>query len=97
MWAWGRNNYGQLGDGSTTDRSSPVQIGSLTTWLELGAGYQNSGARTTANTLFSWGVNANGELGDGSTTNRSSPVQVGALTTWKATMVTTEYMGGIKS
>ena len=97
VWAWGRNNYGQLGDGSTTDRSSPVQIGSLTTWLELGAGYQNSGARTTANTLFSWGVNANGELGDGSTTNRSSPVQVGALTTWKATMVTTEYMGGIKS
>jgi hypothetical protein len=97
LWAWGRNNYGQLGDGSITDRSSPVQIGSLTTWLELGAGYQNSGARTTANTLFSWGVNANGELGDGSTTNRSSPVQVGALTTWKATMVTTEYMGGIKS
>jgi alpha-tubulin suppressor-like RCC1 family protein len=36
LWAWGRNGNGQLGLGDTTDRSSPVQIGALTTWSAIG-------------------------------------------------------------
>ena len=34
LWAWGENQYGGLGDGSTTNRSSPVQIGNLVTWVQ---------------------------------------------------------------
>ena len=32
LWTWGRNYRGQIGDGTTTDRSSPVQVGALTDW-----------------------------------------------------------------
>jgi len=38
LWAWGRNSSGQLGQGDTTATSSPVQVGSLTTWLESKSG-----------------------------------------------------------
>jgi alpha-tubulin suppressor-like RCC1 family protein len=38
LWNFGRSNYGQLGDGTTIDKSSPVQISSLTTWASIGGG-----------------------------------------------------------
>ena len=41
LWCWGSNAVGALGDGTTTARSSPVQIGALTTWLEWGSGYKS--------------------------------------------------------
>ena len=83
LWAWGANNWGQLGDGSTTDRSSPVQVGSLTDWFFVACGDQgNTLAVKTDGTLWSWGRNYYGELGLGDTTSRSSPVQVGSLTDW---------------
>jgi len=71
-----------LGLGDTTNRSSPVQVGGLTTWLTVSAGNYYSLATKTDGTLWSWGRNTNGRLGLGDITNRSSPVQVGALTTW---------------
>jgi alpha-tubulin suppressor-like RCC1 family protein len=42
LWAWGNNGNGSLGLGNTTDRSSPVQVGALTTWLKASNGYSNS-------------------------------------------------------
>jgi len=82
LWAWGEGSDGQLGDGTTVDKSSPVQIGGLTTWAECSSGYQQSQALKTDGTLWAWGAGANGTLGLNNTTNYSSPVQVGALTTW---------------
>jgi alpha-tubulin suppressor-like RCC1 family protein len=84
LWAWGRNVEGQLGDGTTTNRSSPVQIGALTTWSKLYPHYLTSQAIKTDGTLWAWGKNTYGQIGDGTTTNRSSPVQIGALTTWES-------------
>ncbi len=82
LWVWGENSYGRLGLGDTTNRSSPVQIGALTTWLNISAGKYYSSAIKTDGTMWAWGRNIFGELGQGDTINRSSPVQVGALTTW---------------
>jgi alpha-tubulin suppressor-like RCC1 family protein len=84
LWAWGRNNSGgALGDNTTVNKSSPVQIGALTTWLQGSAGGYFTAAVTTSGELYAWGDNSpTGQLGDGTVVDRSSPVQVGALTTW---------------
>ena len=83
MWSWGRNNFGQLGLGNTTNRSSPVQVGALTNWLTVSSGYTHSIAIKTNGTIWSWGDNSeHGQLGLGNTTNVSSPTQIGALTNW---------------
>ncbi len=82
VWAWGCNNCGQLGDESTTDRSSPVSVvGGFTNWCQVSAGSVHSTAVRTNSTVWSWGYNNLGQLGDQTTTNRSSPVSV-AGNTW---------------
>ena len=83
LWAWGRAANGGLGDGTTVAKSSPVQVGALTTWATvLASTARHSLAVKTDGTLWSWGANFNGQLGLGNTTSYSSPKQVGALTTW---------------
>jgi len=83
LWGWGTQAQGQLGDGSTTARSSPVQIGSVTTWVTVACGYSHVIAVKEDGTLWAVGHNDTGQLGDGSTTDRSSLVQIGSLTNWK--------------
>jgi len=88
LWAWGSNDSGQLGLGDTTDRSSPVQVGSLTDWGDTIAtiNFQSSQSVTGAvkpdGTLWMWGDNGDGQLGLGDTTSRCSPTQVGSDTDW---------------
>ncbi len=82
LWAWGDNTYGQLGDGTTIDHSSPVQVGTATNWAAVGAGQYHTVAVKTDGTLWAWGDNTFGQLGDGTTTNHATPVQVGTATNW---------------
>ena len=82
LWSWGRNNQGLVGDGTTTDRSSPVQIGSLTTWSKIGSINDGFFAVKTDGTLWAWGEGGNGYMPWGSTNDYSSPVQIGSLTDW---------------
>jgi alpha-tubulin suppressor-like RCC1 family protein len=83
LWSWGYNTtYGNLGDGTTISKSSPVQVGALTNWSMVSAGNLTSAAIKTDGTLWTWGANGSGSLGLGNTTHRSSPVQVGSSTTW---------------
>ena len=79
VWAWGANAKGQLGDGTTVDRNTPVQVHGLTNVVAIAAGYQHSLAVTYDGSkieLWAWGSNQYGQLGDGTTTDRGSPVQV---------------------
>ena len=82
LWTCGYNNRGQLGDGTITDRSSPVRVGSLTNWAQVACGYYHTAAVKTDGSLWTVGYNFYGQLGDGTTTAKSSPVQVGTLTNW---------------
>ncbi|MZG88400.1 RCC1 repeat-containing protein, partial [Staphylococcus aureus] len=75
VWAWGYNGYGQLGDGSTTNRSTPVQVSGLTDVIAIAGGYYHTIALKSDGTVWAWGHNEGGQLGDGSTTNRSTPAQ----------------------
>ncbi|GAB3871091.1 hypothetical protein GCM10028824_20490 [Hymenobacter segetis] len=80
-YAWGDNRNGQLGDGSTTNRSVPILVGTATDrYTQLAAGALHSLGRRADGTAYAWGQNSFGQLGDGSTTNRSVPTPVGAAT-----------------
>lgn len=87
LWGWGSNTVGQLGLGNTTNYSSPMQVGTLTTWSKISAPYLSTIAVKTDGTLWVWGQNTNGQLGLGNTTAYSSPKQVGALTNWSYAQV----------
>ena len=101
LWTWGRNNYGQLGAGdsgnasSATARSSPLQIGTDTTWWQVRVGNSVCHAVKTDGTLWSWGHGSGGAMGTNTPDNMdySSPTQVGTDTNWK----TTEYGFGQSS
>jgi len=79
VWAWGRGDYGQLGNGSTADRTIPVRVKGLTGVLQVVAGGDMTFALTRDRTLWSWGANTLGQLGDGSEFNRDLPVRVHLL------------------
>ncbi len=77
---WGSNAYGLLGDGTTTNRSTPVQVSGLTSGVvQITVGSTHSCALMVTGVVRCWGWNSAGQLGDGTTTNRSTPVQVSGL------------------
>jgi alpha-tubulin suppressor-like RCC1 family protein len=76
VWAWGLNTSGQLGDGTTTNRTSPVHLTTLTSVVAISAGGNHSVALRTDGTIYTWGLNTSGELGINSTTQSTTPVLV---------------------
>jgi len=76
VYAWGDNAYGQLGDGTTTDRTRPVQISGLSNITGMAAGMTSSYALAADGSLWVWGYNALGELGLGDTTDRLTPTHL---------------------
>ena len=79
VWAWGANDYGQLGNGNTTSAKIPVPSG-VTGVTRIAAGHYASYALRADKTVRAWGIDTSGQLGDGAGfTNRSQPVPVQGL------------------
>ena len=87
LWAWGDNANGQLGDNTTTDRSTPVTtFAGGTNWKQVACGGYHTSAIKTDGTLWTWGFNSFVQLGLGNntSTDRSTPVTTFAGgTNWK--------------
>jgi alpha-tubulin suppressor-like RCC1 family protein len=81
VWAWGYNNSGQLGNGTTTQSTYPLQVklsngNALTNITTIAAGAYHCTALRSDGTVWAWGYNNSGQLGDGTTSSRKNPVQV---------------------
>lgn len=82
LWAWGDNSLGQLGDNTTINRASPVQvvdsdgIGFLSNVKAVSSNSYHTLALKSDGAVWAWGSNNNGELGDGTAQERNMPVQV---------------------
>ena len=79
VWAWGENNHGVLGDGTTERRATPVRVGGLGRATAISTGTFFSLALAEDGTVWAWGDNRFGQLGDGSTDDRHAPVRVAGL------------------
>jgi hypothetical protein len=77
VYAMGANTVGQIGDGTTTQRKTPVAVSNLSSVVQTATRDDHSLALTEDGAVYSWGRNANGQLGDNSTTTRTSPVAIG--------------------
>jgi alpha-tubulin suppressor-like RCC1 family protein len=76
VFCWGTNFNGELGDGSTTQRTQPVAVATTLLFDQASTGSQHSCAVTAAGAAYCWGNNAYGQLGDGSRTRRLAPIKV---------------------
>lgn len=99
LWGWGANSTGELGDGTTTNRSSPVSvIGGFNDWVDVSMCLGGTIAIRANGTAWAWGSNEFAALGDGTTTTKSSPVSVvGGFTDWVNVAISPANGGGVRS
>ena len=82
VWATGENSKGQLGDGTTTNRSNPVQVLKMRMVVDsveiirISAGANHTVYLKSNGSVWTTGANSKGQLGDSTTTDRLNPVQV---------------------
>ena len=93
VWTWGRNAEGQLGDGSlsTTARSTPVMLSSLSGVTKISTHWSHTLALKGDGTVWTWGPNDTGQLGNGTTTARTTPGMISTLTGVKEIAAGTNY------
>jgi hypothetical protein len=96
LWAWGQNDYGQLGIGNTIDQSEPVQVGTTSDWISISAGYSRTVGIKSDGTLWEWGKTFAG-LNDNGGVPQSSPIQVGSDAGWISTAVGGTHIMALKS
>ena len=100
LYSWGQNLYGQVGDNTTNDRSTPrLEATFSSNWRTLGGhnSFHNSAIKTDG-TLWLWGRNNFGQLGNNTTTNRSFPIQeITFSTNWKQVACGSNFTVAIKT
>lgn len=99
LWCWGDNAYGQLGDGTTTDRSTPVRTAG-TGWMQVSAGGATTCGVRTDGSLWCWGLNNYGQAGRPRPSPLSrpmpSPARVGSAADWRQVSVAWSHACGIR-
>lgn len=81
LWVWGRNDDGQLGDGTTADRTAPVRVGAATVWKQVAFGGEHTAAIATDGSLWTWG--RDGVDAAGGAPAHLAPARVGTDTGWR--------------
>jgi alpha-tubulin suppressor-like RCC1 family protein len=99
LWGWGWNVFGELGDNTSTARSSPVQTVAFgNNWKQVSCGSGFTTAVKNDNTLWCWGSGFSGMLGDNTTTDKSSPVQTVTFgTNWKQVSCLLYHCAAVKT
>lgn len=82
LWAWGKNNKGQLGNNSLVNSTLPTQVDNDNDWVNVTPGNDYALAIKANGTLWGWGNNENGELGNGAYENKIFPTQIGTENNW---------------
>jgi alpha-tubulin suppressor-like RCC1 family protein len=77
LYAWGLNSFGQLGDGTTINRSTPVSLNAQFSPTSS-SGNNHTAIVYSDGSLYMTGLNSFGQLGDGTTINKSTPVKLGS-------------------
>jgi len=95
LWCWGNNNVGQIGNGTTVTRSSPVQVDG--SWITVSAGKSHKAAIKSDSTVYLWGLGTSGQLGDNTTISRSSPVQITGGGSWTSVSIGDVSSYGIRT
>ena len=98
LWSWGYANYGALGQNNNEGRSSPMQIGTDTTWegKGLSTGERFMQSRKTDGTLWMWGHGGEGRLAQNNQVNYSSPMQIPG-TDWADGSCGNKHAYGVKT
>jgi alpha-tubulin suppressor-like RCC1 family protein len=96
LWAWGDNYEGELGDGTTINRTTPAFINN-STWVDVSAGLSHSLGLRNDGTLWAWGRNGTGQLGDGSYIDNPTLTQIGSGSDWTKISAGANHSAAIKS
>jgi len=99
LWVWGRNNFAQLGDNTTTNRSIPVTtFAGGTDWKSVACGGEHTLAIKTDGSLWNWGKGNDGRLGINDTTTRSTPVTtIAGGNNWKQVAGGNRHCAAVKT
>jgi hypothetical protein len=76
LWCWGRNTFGQLGNGTSADRSRPTQVGGSHTWKQVALSWTHACGVQGAGVVKCWGRNDLGQVGDPTRTYVTKPFTV---------------------
>jgi len=97
-WAWGLGSCGQLGDGTSVSKSSPVLVvGGFTDWCQVSAGQHFILGVRQNGTAWGWGCGSGGRLGNETTVNKCSPVSVvGGFSDWCQVSAGTAHSLGVR-
>lgn len=94
LYTWGRNVEGAVGDGTNTNRTTPVFISGGWKYVTQGT---HTVALKTNGELWAWGKNFTGQLGDGTTINKNTPTLIDNTSTWISISAGNEFTMGVKS